>query len=120
MARSGGGRTDRSVRDPVSRTKMEPPAHPAPPSPRRPPRRPEGEGSMHTARPARAAVASATLAGLLALTATPAAASVETIVTHDIALDITLGAASRDCGFRVELHSVGKEVSIRQFDADGN
>lgn len=77
---------------------------------------------MRPARPVRAAVATATLAGLLALAATSAAASSTTdvTVTHGIKLDITLGAASRTCGFTVELHSVGKEVDIRHYDADGN
>ena len=76
---------------------------------------------MHTVRPIRAAIAAATIAGVIAGASTTAvlAASTETTVTHDIHLDITLGAASRECGFTIELHSIGKEVSIHHYDADG-
>jgi len=77
---------------------------------------------MHPARLARTAVATVTLAGLLAVAATPvaAASTVEKTITHGIPLDITLGGASATCGFKIELHSVGMEVSVRRYDADGN
>jgi len=77
---------------------------------------------MNAARMIRVAVAAATIAGVLAgsIATTVAAATVETTVTHGIPLDGTLGGASAACGFKVELHSVGKETVIDRYDADGN
>ena len=78
---------------------------------------------MNAARMIRVAVAATTIAGVLTGTVAAvatASSTTETTVTYDIHLDFTLGAASRTCGFPVELHSVGKEVSIRHYDADGN
>jgi len=76
---------------------------------------------MHATRLARAAVATAMLAGLLTIAATPAAAAtVEKTIRQGIPLDGTLGGASATCGFKIELHSVGMEVSVRRYDADGN
>ena len=64
----------------------------------------------------------ATAMALLAvgLTAGIAAADSRTdvTVTHGIALDIA-AAASQACGFPIELHTVGKEVSIRHYDDSG-
>jgi hypothetical protein len=54
-----------------------------------------------------------------ALVAGPAAAaSVAVTVIRGIVLD-TQAAATRTCGFLIELHTVGKEVSISQYDPDG-
>lgn len=65
----------------------------------------------------------ATATALLAVGLTAGIASAggrtETSVTHGILLDFA-AAASQTCGFPIELHSVGKEVSIRHYDAAGN
>src|SRR4051812_14458459 len=76
---------------------------------------------MPARRPVRATILTAAVLGLLATTAAPAAAAatVETSVTRGITLDFVLGGASQACGFTVELHSVGKEVSIRRYDTNG-
>jgi hypothetical protein len=74
---------------------------------------------MLASRPIRASILAAAIA-MVAVVAPAAASTVETTVTHDIHLDITLFGASQACGFTVELHSIGKEVSILQYDADGN
>ena len=64
------------------------------------------------------AVAAAAM--VVALAASPAgAATTETTVTRGIQLDFVSGAASAACGFTIELHTVGMDVSIRHYDADG-
>jgi hypothetical protein len=73
---------------------------------------------MPASRPVRATILAAAIA-VVAVAAPAAAATVEQSVTTGIRLDIALGGASQACGFRVELHSIGKEVSIRQYNADG-
>jgi hypothetical protein len=69
----------------------------------------------------RIGLAIATALVTVALTAGSVAAGsrTETTVTHGILLDFA-AAASQTCGFLIELHSVGKEVSIRHYDAGGN
>lgn len=69
----------------------------------------------------RIGLSTATAMMALALAAGGAAADTrtETTVTHGILLDIQ-AAASRTCGFPIELHTVGKEVSIRHYDAAGD
>ena len=62
--------------------------------------------------------ATAVVAVLLAAGTTAAASRTETTVTHGIVLDIA-AAASRTCGFPIELHTVGKEVAILHYDANG-
>lgn len=47
-----------------------------------------------------------------------AAQTVEVTVTHGIVLDVQ-AAATRTCGFTIELHTIGKEVAISQYAADG-
>jgi hypothetical protein len=64
------------------------------------------------------ATATAVMAVLLAAGTSAAASRTETTVTHGILLDIA-AAASQTCGFPIELHTVGKEVAIRHYDADG-
>jgi hypothetical protein len=59
------------------------------------------------------ALGAAVMAGPVA-----AATTVEVTVTHGIVLD-TQAAASRTCGFPIELHTVGKEVLIQRFGKDG-
>ena len=56
--------------------------------------------------------------GAALVTGPAAAASVEVTVTHGIVLDVQ-AAASRTCGFLIELHTVGKEVAINHYGADG-
>jgi hypothetical protein len=63
------------------------------------------------------AVAAAAIGATMAA-GSVAAASTDVTVTHGIVLD-TPSFASRTCGFPIELHTVGKEVSIKQYDADG-
>ena len=59
------------------------------------------------------------LAAALAAPLTVAAASTTVVtVTHGIVLD-TAAAASGTCGFPIELHTVGTEISIRQYRSDG-
>ena len=65
------------------------------------------------------AVATALVAASLAVGTVAAASNTETTVTHGIALDIA-AAASQTCGFPIELHTVGMEVAIRHYDADGD
>jgi hypothetical protein len=64
------------------------------------------------------AVATALMAASLAAGTVAAGSSTETTVTHGIELDIA-AAASQTCGFPIELHSVGKEISISHYRADG-
>jgi hypothetical protein len=64
------------------------------------------------------ATATAVMAVLLTAGTAAAGSRTETTVTHGILLDVA-AAASRTCGFPIELHSVGKEVAIRHYDADG-
>jgi hypothetical protein len=64
------------------------------------------------------AVAMALVAASLAVGTVAAASKTETTVTHGIVLDIA-AAASQTCGFPIELHTVGKEVAIFHYDADG-
>ena len=60
------------------------------------------------------------LAAALAAPLTVAAASTTVVtVTHGIVLD-TAAAASGTCGFPIELHTVGTEISIRQYRSDGS
>jgi hypothetical protein len=59
------------------------------------------------------AIATALVTGPVA-----AADSTQVTVTHGIVLD-TQAAASRTCGFPIELHTVGMEVRIDHFAADG-
>lgn len=63
--------------------------------------------------------ATAIMAVAMAAGGASADSRTETTVTHGILLDIQ-AAASWTCGFSIELHTVGKEVSIRHYDADGN
>lgn len=65
------------------------------------------------------AIATAVMAAGLAVGTAAAASRTETTVTRGIVLDIA-AAASQTCGFPIELHTVGKEVSIRHYDAAGN
>jgi len=65
------------------------------------------------------ATATAVIAVALAAGGASAGSRTETTVTHGILLDIQ-AAASQTCGFPIELHTVGKEVSIRHYDAAGN
>ena len=65
------------------------------------------------------ATATAVIGVALAAGAVAAGSRTETTVTQGILLDIA-AAASGTCGFPIELHTVGKEVSIRRFDAAGN
>jgi hypothetical protein len=62
--------------------------------------------------------ATALVAASLAVGTVAAGSSTETTVTRDILLDIA-AAASQTCGFPIELHTVGMEVSIRHYRADG-
>jgi hypothetical protein len=71
----------------------------------------------HAAR-APLAIVALLAAALAAPTAVAAASTTVVSVTHGIVLD-TSAAASGTCGFAIELHTVGTEVSIRQFAADG-
>jgi hypothetical protein len=72
---------------------------------------------MNGTRIARASAAA--LVGVALLAGSAAARSTtEVTVTHGIVLDTT-AAASRTCGFPIELHTVGKEVSIRQYSSSG-
>ena len=64
------------------------------------------------------ALAAATV-GVTLIAGPAAAASVEVTVIHGIVLDTQAYGASRACGFPIELHTVGKEVSISQYNADG-
>jgi hypothetical protein len=64
------------------------------------------------------AAAAALVAASLAGGSVVAGSSTETTVTHGIALDIA-AAASQTCGFPIELHTVGKEVAIQHYAADG-
>ena len=64
------------------------------------------------------AAATALVAASLAVGTVAAASRTETTVAHGIVLDIA-AAASQTCGFPIELHTVGKEVAIRHYDADG-
>ena len=64
------------------------------------------------------ATATALVAASLAVGTAAAASKTETTVTHGIVLDIA-AAASQTCGFPIELHTVGMEVAIRHYDADG-
>lgn len=56
----------------------------------------------------------------MALVAAPVGAGtvVDVTVTHGIVLD-TQAAATRTCGFLIELHTVGKEVLVSRTDAEG-
>lgn len=65
------------------------------------------------------AAATALLAAGLAAGTVTAASETEVTVTQGIVLD-TASFASQTCGFPIELHTVGKEVSIRHYDAEGN
>jgi hypothetical protein len=64
------------------------------------------------------ATATALVAAWLAVGTAAAASATETTVTRGIVLDIT-AAASQTCGFPIELHTIGMEVSISHYDADG-
>ena len=64
------------------------------------------------------ATATALVAASLAVGTAAAASKTETTVTRGIVLDIA-AAASQTCGFPIELHTVGMEVAIRHYDADG-
>jgi hypothetical protein len=64
------------------------------------------------------ATATALVVTCLAVGTAAAAAQTETTVTRGIVLD-TVSFASQTCGFPIELHTVGMEVSIRHYDADG-
>jgi hypothetical protein len=63
-------------------------------------------------------VATALVAASLGAGTVAAGSSTETTVTRDILLDIA-AAASQTCGFPIELHTVGMEVSIRHYGANG-
>jgi len=65
------------------------------------------------------AAGGALLAAALVAAPTLAASSVEVSVTRGIVFD-TISFASYTCGFTIELHTVGKEVDIRRYDADGS
>ena len=80
--------------------------------------KPEGGVPVNTKRMGLTATAALVAAGLLAGPAN-AASRTETTVTHEIALDFAAVVASQTCGFPVELHTVGKEVAILHYDADG-
>jgi hypothetical protein len=69
---------------------------------------------MHATQIVRAAAAALLAAGLVSAT-TAAESRTEVTVTHGIGLHVT-AAASWTCGFLIELHTVGKEVSIRHYD----
>jgi hypothetical protein len=64
------------------------------------------------------AMAAALMAAWLSAGMVAAGSATETTVTHGITLDIA-AAASQTCGFPIELHTVGLEVSIRHYAADG-
>jgi hypothetical protein len=64
------------------------------------------------------ALAAGALGAVLAAGSVAAAGSVVVTVTHGIVFD-TQAAASRTCGFPIELHTVGKEVRIDHYGADG-
>jgi hypothetical protein len=72
---------------------------------------------MDTKRMGRA-TATALVAAWLTVGTAAAASTTETTVTRGIVLDIA-AAASRTCGFPIELHTVGMEVAIRHYAADG-
>ncbi|HEY5997631.1 MAG TPA: hypothetical protein VIU29_11460, partial [Candidatus Deferrimicrobiaceae bacterium] len=65
------------------------------------------------------ATATALVAASLSIGTAAAGATTETTVTHGITLDISLGSASQTCGFPIELHTVGMDVLILHYDADG-
>lgn len=62
--------------------------------------------------------ASALMATSLAVGTVAAHSTTETTVTRGIVLD-TVSFASQTCGFLIELHTVGMEVVISHYDADG-
>jgi hypothetical protein len=64
------------------------------------------------------ATAAALMAASLTVGGASAAAATETTVTRGIVLDI-VSFASQTCGFLIELHTVGMEVAISHYDADG-
>ena len=76
---------------------------------------------MRHIRIARVAAAVGLLVALTASAGPVAAGNTTAVtVTRGIALDITAFGASRTCGFPIELHTVGMEVSIRHYGADGS
>jgi hypothetical protein len=74
---------------------------------------------MRPIHAARTAAAASLLIVIAASTGTANAASTTVAtVTQGIVLDTT-AAASATCGFPIELHTVGTEISIRHYAADG-
>ena len=73
---------------------------------------------MTNLRRAPLAIVALAAAALAAPMTVAAASSTVVTVTHGIVLDTT-AAASATCGFPIELHTVGTEVSIRQYRSDG-
>lgn len=76
---------------------------------------------MNTRRIGLAAAAATVAACLIGGTAAAAgpATTVETTVSHEIRLDFVAFGPSLACGFPIELHTVGNEVTIRRYDAAG-
>ena len=74
---------------------------------------------MNTTKRRGLAIATAIMATGLVVANVAAASRTETTVTRGIVLDIA-AAVSQTCGFPIELHTVGKEVSIRHYDAAGD
>lgn len=65
------------------------------------------------------ATASALLAVSVAVGGVAAGSTTEVTVTRGVVFDSAAVGASQDCGFPIELHTVGKIVSILHFDANG-
>jgi hypothetical protein len=74
---------------------------------------------MGTRRIGLAAAAATVAACLVGGTAAATGTIVETTVTHEIKLDFVAFGPSLACGFPIQLHTVGREVTIRRYDADG-
>jgi len=66
-----------------------------------------------------AALVVAALGAALGAGPVAAASTVDVTVTRGIVLD-TQAAATRTCGFLIELHTVGKEVLIERYGPDGS
>jgi hypothetical protein len=65
------------------------------------------------------AISGALLAIAMMAAPTLAGSNVEVTITRGIVID-AISFASYTCGFTIELHTVGMDVDIRHYDADGN